>query len=72
MNKIYINPPYIKLEQALKLACLVASGGEAKLLIQDGCVLVNGEVCLQRGKKLLGGEIITLGTEKFEVCLNDN
>ncbi|MDR2558517.1 MAG: RNA-binding S4 domain-containing protein [Oscillospiraceae bacterium] len=69
MKKIYISPPCIKLEQALKLASLVSSGGEAKLLIQNGEVAVNGEICGQRGKKLFGGEIITFGTEKFEVSV---
>ncbi|MCL2638819.1 MAG: RNA-binding S4 domain-containing protein [Oscillospiraceae bacterium] len=67
MKKIYINPPFIKLEQALKLASLVSSGGEAKLLIQDGEVAVNGEICLMRGKKLFGGEIITFSGEEFKV-----
>jgi len=69
MTKIYIEPPFIKLEQFLKLACLVSSGGEAKVLIQSGQVSVNGEVCLMRGKKLHGGEIIALGTENFEVVV---
>jgi ribosome-associated protein len=67
MTKIYINPPYIKLEQALKLASLVSSGGEAKLLIQNGQAAVNGETCTQRGKKLFGGETVTLQGEKFKI-----
>ncbi|MCL2693776.1 MAG: RNA-binding S4 domain-containing protein [Oscillospiraceae bacterium] len=72
MNKIYISPPYIKLEQFLKFAALTSSGGEAKKLIQNGQVAVDGEVCLQRGKKLTGGEIITLDNQKFEVAVNDS
>ena len=56
MKKIKIKDEYIKLGQALKLAGLVSSGVEAKVLILDGKVKVNGEVCLQRGKKLVGGD----------------
>ena len=52
MEKISITTEYIKLESLLKLANLVGSGGEAKLLIQEGEAKVNGVVCTQRGKKL--------------------
>jgi ribosome-associated protein len=72
MNKIYISPPFIKLEQFLKLAAAVGSGGEAKVLIQGGEVTVNGEICLMRGKKLFGSEKITLGNQCYEVALNDS
>ena len=67
MQKICISPPFIKLEQFLKLSGAVSTGGQAKMLIQDGLVCVNGEVCLMRGKKLFGGEIITLENRDFEV-----
>ena len=50
---------FIKLQDAMKLANLVESGGEAKLLIQEGEVLVNGEVCTMRGKKLRPGDSFT-------------
>ena len=53
METIAIRDEFIKLGQAMKLARLVDSGVEAKLVIQDGKVKVNGEICLQRGKKLL-------------------
>ena len=56
--EVYINPPFIKLEQFLKFAGAVSTGGEAKNIILDGKVKVNGEVCLMRGKKLYGGEKI--------------
>ncbi|MDR2531488.1 MAG: RNA-binding S4 domain-containing protein [Oscillospiraceae bacterium] len=69
MDKIYITPPFIKLEQFLKFSSLVSTGGEAKLLIQSGKVAVNGEICTVRGKKLFGGEKVTLETEGFEVAL---
>ena len=56
MNTIRLKDEFIRLGQAMKLSRLAASGVEAKILIQDGQVKVNGEVCLQRGKKLYGGD----------------
>jgi ribosome-associated protein len=58
---------YIKLGQALKKAGVVDSGVEAKLVIQDGLVTVNGETELQRGKKLHGGEIISYHDETIKI-----
>lgn len=58
---------FIKLGQALKKAGLVGSGVDAKLVIQDGLVLVNGEVELQRGKKLHGGEIVSYNGETVKI-----
>ena len=49
---VMIGTEFIKLESALKLANAVSTGGQAKMLIQDGLVKVNGETCLSRGKKL--------------------
>ncbi len=60
MEKILIHTEYIKLDSLLKLAGLVETGGEAKMLIQDGQVQVNGEVCTMRGKKLRAGDTVTL------------
>lgn len=54
-----ITTEYIKLQDALKLANLVGSGGEAKVLIQEGQVTVNGEICTMRGKKLRPGDSFT-------------
>lgn len=54
--KISIKEDFIKLDSALKLANLVATGGHAKFVIQSGEVKVNGEVCLMRGKKLKIGD----------------
>ena len=51
-----ISTEYIKLQDAMKFANIVYSGGEAKTLIQEGQVLVNGEVCTMRGKKLRPGD----------------
>lgn len=60
MDSILIHTDFIKLDAMLKFAGLVETGGEAKLLIQQGQVQVNGEVCTMRGKKLRGGDTITL------------
>lgn len=56
METIYIKDEFIKLGQALKLAGLVESGVDAKLIIQDGLVKVNGEIDTRRGKKLFSGD----------------
>lgn len=56
MKTIIIHTEYVKLQDLLKLANLVASGGEAKERIQGGEVKVNGEVCTMRGKKLRPGD----------------
>lgn len=58
MEMITITTEYIKLQDLLKLAAVTATGGEAKLLIQDGEVLVNGEVCTMRGKKLRPSDVV--------------
>ena len=60
MEKILIHTEFIKLDSLLTLAGLVETGGEAKLLIQNGQVEVNGEVCTMRGKKLRPGDSVTL------------
>lgn len=59
-DEIKINTEFIKLDALLKFASLVGSGGEAKMLIQDGQVLVNGEVCTMRGKKIRPGDSVRL------------
>ncbi|HBZ52274.1 MAG TPA: RNA-binding protein [Eubacterium sp.] len=58
MNTIKVKEDYIKLGQAIKAAGMVESGVEAKIVIQDGQVKVNGQVETQRGKKLVGGELV--------------
>ncbi len=59
MEVIYLkDEEYIKLGQALKAADLVESGGQAKIVVQDGQVRVNGEVDTRRGKKLVAGDIV--------------
>jgi ribosome-associated protein len=58
MEEIILRDDFIKLGQAIKAARLVESGVEAKIVIQDGEVKVNGVVETQRGKKLFGGEVV--------------
>lgn len=58
MEEIILRDDFIKLGRAIKAAGLVESGVEAKIVIQDGEVKVNGVVETQRGKKLFGGEVV--------------
>lgn len=67
MRKITISGAFIKLDALLKFANLVSSGGEAKLRIAGGEVLVNGEACTMRGKKLRPGDTVTLDGETVEI-----
>ncbi len=67
MEKIVIKDEYIKLGQALKLAGMVGSGIEAKIVIQDGSVTVNGQTELQRGKKLRDGDIVSYNGETIQI-----
>ncbi len=61
----------IRLDQFLKLTGLVKSGGEAKYLIQNGEVLLNGEVETRRSKKLRVGDVVTLGDYEITVEMDD-
>ena len=56
MEKIKINTEFIKLDSLLKFAALVGTGGEAKYVISEGLVSVNGEVCTMRGRKIYPGD----------------
>lgn len=67
MEDIEITTPFIKLDALLKYAALVGTGGEAKSAVQDGFVTVNGEVCTQRGKKIVPGDEVSLGGETIRV-----
>jgi ribosome-associated protein len=58
MKTISIQTEFIKLDALLKYASLVGTGGEAKLVIAEGMVKVNGEVCTMRGKKLRPGDTV--------------
>ncbi|MBQ7522960.1 MAG: RNA-binding S4 domain-containing protein [Oscillospiraceae bacterium] len=67
---VTIHTEWIKLQDFLKFCGAVQTGGEAKLLIQDGAVSVNGEVCTMRGKKLHGGETVSLDGKTWQVVAN--
>ena len=64
---VSISTEYIKLQDAMKYANIVYSGGEAKALIQEGNVLVNGEVCTMRGKKLYNGDKFTFDGQTYMI-----
>ncbi len=68
MESIQIMDDFIKLGQAIKLAGLVESGVQAKDVITSGQVKVNGTVQLQRGKKIVVGDIVEYDGHKFSVC----
>ena len=67
MEKVGITTEYIKLDALLKFAGLCETGGEAKLCVEDGLVKVNGETCLQRGRKIRPGDVVELDGEAIEV-----
>ena len=58
MEQIKIETDFIKLDSLLKFASLVGTGGEAKYVIQEGMVKVNGEICTMRGKKIYPGDTV--------------
>ena len=66
-QELAIHTEFIKLQDALKYANIVYSGGEAKQVIQDEQVLVNGEVCTMRGKKLRDGDKFEFAGQKFVI-----
>ena len=62
-DKIQITTEFIKLDSLLKFANAVATGGEAKQIVQDGLVKVNGEVCTMRGKKIRPGDVVEVDAQ---------
>ena len=71
METIRIQTEYIKLDALLKYAALVGTGGEAKTVIAEGLVTVNGEVCTMRGRKLRAGDAVGFDGETVEICRID-
>jgi len=67
MYKIKLREEFIKLGQALKAAGLVSSGVEAKQVIVDGLVKVNGEIDTRRGKKLYDGDVVSFDGEEIKI-----
>ena len=64
-----IRTEFIRLDALLKLSSLAGTGGEAKVLIQNGEVTVNGEVCTMRGKKIREGDTVALGDKSVTVTV---
>ncbi len=67
MFEVQIRDEFIKLGQVLKLAGLVESGVDAKIVIQNGEVKVNGEVDTRRGKKLVAGDVVSFNGNEFKI-----
>ena len=68
---VWIHTEFIKLQDALKFANVVYSGGEAKAMIQDGLVSVNGEGCTMRGKKLHPGDTFTFQNQTYRITTHE-
>ena len=68
---VAIHTEFIKLQDAMKFANAVYSGGEAKQVIVDGMVKVNGEVCTMRGKKLYPGDTFAFMGGIYKICTNE-
>lgn len=69
MKEIFIKENFIRLDSALKFEGAIGTGGQAKIVIQEGLVLVNNEVCTMRGKKLRNGD--TVNYENFEFIIKN-
>lgn len=67
MEKIKINTEFIKLDSLLKFAALVGTGGEAKYVISEELVSVNGEVCTMRGRKIYPGDRVEFAENILEI-----
>ena len=71
MEKTTITTEFIKLQDLLKVASLVSTGGEAKIVIQEGEVRVNGETCTQRGRKIRPGDLVIYQGKEISVSYAD-
>lgn len=71
MREIRATGEFIRLDQLMKLADMVGGGGEAKVVVQDGRVKVNGEVDTRRGKKLRTGDVVEYEGEKVRVVITE-
>ena len=67
---VVIGTEFIKLQDAMKFVNIVYSGGEAKTLIQEGDVKVNGEVCTMRGKKLYPGDKFEFNGDTYQISIH--
>lgn len=71
MRKVVLNHEPVELFKLLKFEGLASSGGESKKMIETGQVLVNGEVETRKRKKIMAGDIISIGGEQFTTALAD-
>ncbi len=71
MITIEITTEYIKLQDLLKFAAIASTGGEAKIMVQEGEVRVNGQVCTQRGKKIRPGDDVLVDGQHYTVSYAD-
>ena len=67
IKEIKINEEFIRLDSLMKLSDLVVTGGHAKMVIQNGEVKVNGEVCTMRGKKMRNGDFFEFENQRIVV-----
>ena len=70
VKSIKISGEFIKLDALLKYSSIASTGGEAKMFIQGGDVFVNGELCLERGKKIRNGDIVRINNDVLKVYVN--
>jgi ribosome-associated protein len=67
VESVSITGEFIRLDSLLKFSGIVGTGGEAKLLIQNGEITVNGETCVSRGKKIRPGDIVRYQTKTLKI-----
>ncbi len=67
-EKVLITTEFIKLDSFLKYAGLTDTGGQAKEMVLEGMVKVNGEVCTMRGKKIRPGDVVEVAGRRFEAA----
>lgn len=68
IRRVEISTPFIKLDALLKFSGLTPTGGQAKEAVLSGVVFVNGEECLQRGRKIYPGDRVSVDSIQVEVC----
>ena len=71
MNEVFIRDEFIRLDAALKFSGVIGTGGQAKMVIQDGLVFVNDEVSTMRGKKLRPGDRFTFMEQTYLISIHE-
>lgn len=70
MNTVEIKTEFIKADQLLKYSGIALTGGEAKIMIDDGIIFLNGEKVTQRGKKIYPGDVLVIKADDGDITLN--